>query len=73
MLNSNVVKGTVKWFNETKVLVLFNKNLVQMFLRTSVKLPTQVLKPYSKANRLNLVLLKVKKDQMRSILLLYKH
>ena len=44
-----LLKVPLSGSTKLKVLVLFNKNLAQTFLLTSVKLPTQVLKPYSKA------------------------
>ena len=64
MSNSNVMKGTVKWFNEARVLVLFSQNQVQMFLLTLAKSLALASKLLLKVNPLNSVLHKVKKAQM---------
>ena len=45
MSNSNIVKGTVKWFNETKGFGFIQQESGPDVLLISVKLPVQVLKP----------------------------
>ena len=60
---SNTVKGTVKWFNETKGFGFIQQENVQTFLLTSAKSNQTVSKLWLKANKLNSALLKALKVQ----------
>jgi cold shock CspA family protein len=51
---SEIVTGTLKWFNDTKALASLSKTQAQMYLHILVQFKAMVLNFYKKANVLNL-------------------
>jgi CspA family cold shock protein len=55
MSNSNVVKGTVKWFNETKGFGFIQQESGPDVFAHFSEIASSGLKPYLKVNKLNSV------------------